>query len=157
MRFSKILFPTDFSEHSLYALPYAKDLVGQFGGELHCIHVVDEAYQYWMGAGETATVPVVMPVEEVRRASEAQLGKFVREHLGDMPEGRVWTEVLVGRPFMEIIRYAHDKEMDLIVIATHGRGALASMLLGSVTEKVVRKSTCPVLTIRHPEQRFVAP
>ena len=53
--------------------------------------------------------------------------------------------------------YAREHEMDLIVIATHGHGALASMLLGSVTEKVVRKSSCPVLTVRHPEHKFEIP
>ena len=56
-----------------------------------------------------------------------------------------------GEPFEEIIRYAKDQEIDLIVLGIHGRSTLASMLLGSVAEKVVGKAPCPVMTVRHPE------
>ena len=62
-----------------------------------------------------------------------------------------------GPPFLEIVRYAQEANIDLIVLGTHGRGGLAHMLLGSVAEKVVRKAPCPVLTVRHPEHEFVAP
>jgi nucleotide-binding universal stress UspA family protein len=58
---------------------------------------------------------------------------------------------------MEIIRYARQHTIDMIVIATHGRTGLKHVLLGSVAEKIVRKSPCPVLTIRHPKQEFVMP
>jgi len=156
-RFKTILYPTDFSEHSLVALPYALDLARQFGAELHCLHVVDEAYQYWLGAGETATVvPVVMPAEEMRKAAEEQMRRFAAERLQEVAR-EVITKVLVGRPFLEIIRYAREHGVDLIVLATHGRGAIASMLLGTVAEKVVRKSPCAVLTVRHPNHKFEAP
>ena len=64
---------------------------------------------------------------------------------------------LEGDPATEIARYAQDANMDLIVMGTHGHSGLAHMLLGSVTEKVVRKSPCPVLTVRHPEHEFVHP
>ncbi len=62
-----------------------------------------------------------------------------------------------GPPFLEIVRYAQEANIDLIVLGTHGRGGLAHMLLGSVAEKVVREAPCPVLTVRHPEHEFVAP
>jgi nucleotide-binding universal stress UspA family protein len=65
--------------------------------------------------------------------------------------------VLVGAPFVEIIRYARDQSIDLIVIGTHGHSALAAMLLGAVAEKVVRKAPCPVLTVRHPKHVFEMP
>ena len=64
---------------------------------------------------------------------------------------------LVGTPFVEIIRYAREHEIDLIVMGTHGRGLIAHVLMGSVAEKVVRKAPCPVLTVRHPEHEFVMP
>ena len=63
----------------------------------------------------------------------------------------------VGRPFSEIIAYVRAQGIDLIVMATHGRGAIAQMLLGSTTEKVVRKAQCAVLTIRPDEHKFVMP
>lgn len=151
----KILYPTDFSEHSLCALPYAVELAKNHSAEIHCIHVVDESYQYWLGAGEAA-MPVVMPVEDIISSAQELMKQFVEKHFGDL-QGNVVANVVTGRPFVEIIRYARDNQMDMIVIATHGHSALTSMLLGSVTEKVVRKSACPVLTVRHPDHKFEIP
>jgi nucleotide-binding universal stress UspA family protein len=65
--------------------------------------------------------------------------------------------VVMGKPFAEIIRYAREQAIDLIVLGTHGRSALGSMLLGGVAEKVVRKAPCAVLTVRHPDHQFEAP
>ena len=56
-----------------------------------------------------------------------------------------------------IVQYARDHAVDLIVMGTHGRRALAHVLMGSVAERVVRMAPCPVLTVRHPEREFVAP
>ena len=151
----KILYPTDFSEHSFCALPYAKELARNCSAEIHCLHVVDDAYQYWLGAGEAA-MPVVMQVEDMKNSAQEFMKQFVEEHFRDLQDC-VISNIVTGRPFVEIIRYARGNEIDLIVIATHGHGALASMLLGSVTEKVVRKSSCPVLTVRHPEHKFEIP
>jgi nucleotide-binding universal stress UspA family protein len=64
---------------------------------------------------------------------------------------------LNGVPFVEIIRYARESGMDLIVMGAHGRTGLGHLLIGSVTERVVRKSSCPVLTVKHPEHEFVMP
>ena len=66
-------------------------------------------------------------------------------------------ELRKGSPFLEIVRYAKDKNIDLIVLGTHGRSGLSHVLLGSVAERVVRKAPCPVLTVRHPEHEFVMP
>ncbi len=62
-----------------------------------------------------------------------------------------------GTPFVEIVRYAKDNNVDVIVMGTHGRGAIVHMLLGSVAEKVVRKAPCPVLVVRDQEHDFVMP
>jgi len=63
----------------------------------------------------------------------------------------------VGTPFVEIVKIAREEEVDLLIIGTHGRGAIAHMLLGSVAERIVRKSPCPVLTVRSGEHEFVKP
>jgi nucleotide-binding universal stress UspA family protein len=63
----------------------------------------------------------------------------------------------MGIPFVEIVRHARKKNIDLIVIGTHGRTGLDHMLLGSVAEKVVRKAPCPVLTVRPEGHQFVMP
>ena len=62
-----------------------------------------------------------------------------------------------GAPFYEILEYAKEANIDLIVMGTHGHTGLAHVLLGSVTAKIVRQAPCPVLTVRHPEHEFVHP
>lgn len=74
-----------------------------------------------------------------------------------MAELNVVPEVAEGTPFEEIVRFARDKDIDLIVMGTHGHTGLAHLFLGSVAEKVVRRAPCPVLTVRHPEHEFVHP
>jgi len=71
---------------------------------------------------------------------------------------RAEVDLVMGTSeFVEVIRYAREKDIDLLVLGTHGRGAIAHMLMGSVAEKIVRKAPCPVLTVRHPEHEFVMP
>jgi nucleotide-binding universal stress UspA family protein len=62
-----------------------------------------------------------------------------------------------GSPAYAIVDYAQEYDIDLIVMGTHGRGALAQLMMGSVAERVVRIAPCPVLTVRHPEHEFVRP
>jgi nucleotide-binding universal stress UspA family protein len=79
-------------------------------------------------------------VEECRESHEATFGS-----------------VRTGTPFLEIINSAKDLPADLVVMGTHGRTGLKHMLIGSVAEKVVRKSPCPVLTVKHPHHEFEMP
>lgn len=150
----RILYGTDFSELSRYALGYAVYLARQCGAQLHCVHVVDDSYQYWV-TFDLATVPAGPPVEELLAAAGKQLNKFLAD--SDLRGLPVTTAVLQGRAFMEIIRYARESDIDLIVLGTHGRTALRQALMGSVADKVVRKSACPVLTVRHPDHQFEMP
>ena len=69
----------------------------------------------------------------------------------------ITRKVLFGTPFIEIVRYARDNDIDLLVLGTHGRGAIAHMLMGSTAEKIVRKAPCPVLTVRPEAHEFVLP
>jgi nucleotide-binding universal stress UspA family protein len=87
----------------------------------------------------------------VPAASEAD-GRIAPKGL---PEGNLDSGD--GKPFVEIIHAARADNVDLIVIGTHGRTGLAHALMGSVAEKVVRKASCPVLTIKHPEHEFLMP
>lgn len=151
----RVLFPSDFSELSLHGLRYARGFAEMYETELHVIHVVDDAAQYWMAMGPNS-LPVGPTCEELVDISEKELDKFATEHLADLKVPLV-TAVLTGRPFMEIIRYAREKEIGLLVIGTHGRSGLKHVLLGSVAERVVRKAPCPVLSIRHPDHEFEMP
>jgi nucleotide-binding universal stress UspA family protein len=152
IRIKNILFPTDFSELAEFACKYAVSFAEQYGATVHYLHVVDEAYQYWLAMGPE-TIPLASATEEIVSNAKKQLDALLGE-----PVSRrcpAIGEVIVGKPSSEIVRYAREKEIDLIVMATHGRGGISHMLLGSTTEKVVRNAPCPVLTIRHPEHEFI--
>jgi nucleotide-binding universal stress UspA family protein len=150
----RILYATDFSELSEWALGYAIYLARQCSAELHCVHVVDDSYQYWMTL-DAAAIPAGPPIEQIAEAAEKQLGEFVSSKVP--AELTVVKKIVRGRPFVQIIRYAREKKMDLTVLGTHGHSGLTHILMGSVAEKVVRKSPCPVLTIRHPDHEFEMP
>lgn len=155
---SKILYPTDFSERSLAALPLAVDLAGRYDAELHCLHVVDVPEGFLLE--DAYMLPVITEYQpdygKMRQAAKTRLDEFVAQHMPDQRD-TVRKAIVVGKPFAEIIRYARENSIDLIVMGTHGRSALGSMLLGSVAERVVRKGPCAVLTVRHPEHRYEAP
>jgi len=155
IQLKRVLFPTDFSELSLHALKYAVSFAQSYKAELHVLHVVDEAYQYWMAMGPSS-LPVGPPPDELVDLAKKELARFIEEHVAKSGVALV-SEASMGRPFMEIVGYAKDRKIDLIVLGTHGRGGLRHALLGSVAERVVRKAPCPVLTIRHPEHEFVMP
>ncbi len=155
LKFARILFPTDFSEFSLHALEHARDLADASDADLHCIYVLDEAYTYWSGMGPES-IPVGPPPEEMLDLACTRMEDFCRQHLQGL-KSEPTTHVTVGRPFAEIIAFARREHIDLIVMATHGRGRIAHMLLGSTTEKVVRKADCAVLTVRGSGQEFVMP
>ena len=155
IKIAKLLYPTDFSELSLVALRYAREFADTFDAELHCLHVVDEAQQYWAAMGPEAA-PVAPPVDDVIESANNQMKAFTETHLAGLKHPAV-TKVMLGRPFLEIIRYAREITCDLLVMATHGRGGVMHVLMGSTAEKVVRKSPCPVLTVREGEQEFVMP
>ena len=150
MKLERILAPTDFSDTAHHALGYARDLATQFKGTLHLLHVVpDPMSQPWAGEASGIVIP------DLLKAWEADAQK----RLAELKPRDVSTEraTRVGHAFVEIIRYARANEIDLIVMGTHGRGAVKHMLLGSVAERVVRKAPCPVLTVRHPGHTFVMP
>ena len=155
IKLKNILFPSDFSEHSLAARNHALDLARKYDAKLHFLHVADDSSQYWMSAGDNV-VPVVISEQELMETSSQQMNAFIDKYFAD-DRDVLTTNIVIGRPFLEIIRYAKDNNIDMIVMSTHGHGALASMLLGSVTEKVIRKSPCPVLTVRHEGHKFEMP
>ncbi len=153
--FEKILFPTDFSELANTALDYAREFVDKYGSELHCLHVVDDAYQYWSAMGPES-IPIGPPTDDLMELGRNRMNTFVEEHLTGLSREPV-KAVTMGRPFAEIISYARAHDIDLIVMGTHGRGEIAHVLLGSTTEKVVRKAGCAVLTVRGSGLKFTMP
>ena len=149
-----VLVPTDFSDASESALRYGRAMAEAFGASLHVVHVMEDLLAHaWAAEVYVSSMPQLRDEieKESRQRLLALLGDDERQRL------RAETALLAGNPFIEIIRYAKAHDVDLIVMGTHGRGPIAHMLLGSVAEKVVRKSPCPVLTVREAQHEFVMP
>ena len=150
----RILAAVDFSPSSNHALEYAHELARRFEAELHLLHVTHD-----LATASLAMAPMI-PVEVDYREQQQDAARRELDRLPGsvgLTGAAVSREVREGTPFLEIIRYARDHAVDLIVLGTHGRTGLAHVLLGSVAEKVVRKAPCPVLTVRPPEHQFQMP
>ena len=149
-----VLVPTDFSDASESALRYGKAMAEKFGASLHVVHVMEDLLAHaWAAEVYVSSMPQLR--DEIEKESRQRLGTLLTDD--ERKTLRAETALLAGNPFLEIIRYAKAHEVDLIVMGTHGRGPIAHMLLGSVAEKVVRKSPCPVLTVREAQHEFVMP
>ena len=154
----RILVPTDFSDHSEKAVRYGAELAAKFGAELHLLHAVETtAIIYGEGAAMYGDSVAFFPAEIAAEAETAAVKQLDDLKIDSADDLQVIRSVALGHPFVEIVRYAKDNAIDLIVVGTHGRGAIAHMLLGSVAEKVVRKAPCPVLVVRDEEHDFVMP
>ena len=94
-------------------------------------------------------------VEERQKKFQEQLNIVLSREMKSSL--KIEEMIKIGVPFLEIIKAAKEKEVDLIVMGTHGRTGLAHVLIGSVAEKVVHHAHCPVLTIKHPQYKFIAP
>ncbi|MEX0585155.1 MAG: universal stress protein [Pirellulales bacterium] len=150
----KILVPTDLSEFSQHAVRYGCEFARRFQSELYLLTVVQDVVALIPEPGMAFPAPGEY-LQELRDASQQALARVPE---GAAAEGlQITREVRVGTPFLEIVRYARDIDADLIVIGTHGRSGLAHVLLGSTAEKVVRKASCPVLTVRPQGHDFIMP
>jgi len=154
IKFHRILLPTDFSANSRIAQAYACGLAEQHQSELHLLHVT---HQMLLVTGDPMS-GIMMPefdLQSTNAAVELELKKLLDPQ---WTSGRhVVCAVRSGSPFVEIVRYAREHEIDLIVIATHGRTGLAHVLLGSAAENIVRTAPCPVLTVRPDDHKYEAP
>jgi nucleotide-binding universal stress UspA family protein len=141
---NSILVPVDFSAGSKRALGYAIRLAGTFGASLHVIHVLDDSLAL---AGYLETY-----AGNYMERAEGQAAAELEDLLTPEQKARYSPALVVriGRPAIEILAYlAEHQEIDLVVMATAGRGRVARFMMGSVTDKVVRAAPCPVLTL-HP-------
>ena len=153
VRINRILFPTDFSEPAEQAQRYALSLADRFGAELHLLHVVAPLPAVMPDSAGAWTLPdadVDLHVDAARK----RLARTLGDECG--AEQRAVLSVKVGLVVDEVVRYAHEHEIDLIVVGTHGHTGLSRLLLGSVAEKLVRLAECPVLTVHPKGHQFVS-
>lgn len=148
--FKSILVPVDFSSASNKALAYAAVLAEQFDARLTLLYVREPA----ASVGIDGFYPLMVGSEELTTAYQENLAKLAQRQLGDT---RRVEKILVreGRAYFEIAEAARALKSDVIVISTHGYSGLSHVLLGSVTERVVRHAPCPVLVVREHENEFV--
>jgi universal stress protein A len=144
MEIHRILAPTDFSEYSKQAVAYAHELAQRFRATLMLLHVVE-------------LPPYPLEWLPPRRLGGTLLGDLEQQATSDLaqvlPDAQgaavaVTRRVVVGIPYRKIVEVAEAENVDLIVMATHGRTGLSHLIMGSVAERVVRTAPCPVLTIR---------
>ena len=139
-----ILFPIDFSERTCAAVPFVQAMAKGFDAKITLMSV---APPYWYAADPG--VPMVVDVEEVRDQLRARLANTLTREFEGFDVQRV---VEIGEAAEELVRFAHTNEVDLIMMPTHGYGPFRSLLLGSVTAKVLHDARCPVWTAAHVEQ-----
>lgn len=149
-----ILVATDFTETSDEALAYGRDLARTFGSTLHVLHVTENVLARFSGEGSMVFLPELQT--QVEGAARARMDTLITAE--DRMQLHAKPVVVTSLTTAEaIVEYAVEHRVDLIVMGTHGRRALAHLLMGSVAERVVRTASCPVLTVRYPEHEFIVP
>ena len=150
-RIKKILVPVDFSDCSRKALQYALALAKEHQAAITLVHVVSPpSYP----VGEFGGLEYGNLVADLRAGSKKQLAEIALQDVGDAAP--VDSQIRSGAPAHEIVDVATEFDVDMIVISTHGHTGLKHVLLGSVTEHVVRTAPCPVLVVREREHEILA-
>jgi nucleotide-binding universal stress UspA family protein len=143
-----VLVPHDFGDTSKTAMDYAIALARMFDAVLDVLHVRDRA--------ETV-IPSQFPRELYEELETTVRERLLRITALDETKPSLDFHLRSGTAHAEILRFAREQQTDLIVMGTHGRGAVAHAVMGSVAETVVRTAPCPVLTVRKPPREYVAP
>ncbi len=142
----KILFATDFSENSAHAFEYALTLAKKFDSRLIIIHVINEPVD--LRGFYVPHVSFESLEKEIEEGAEKMMQKFCNAAIGDFSNYE--TAIVAGIPYEEILKKAADEKVSLLVMGTQGRSGIDHLLFGSTAERVVRKATCPVMTVRLP-------
>ena len=144
---NKILVPTDFSDASAAALAYACTLADAMHAEICVLHTVETPYPL------NVAVDFYTPPEAFVEGRERHAGALLDAQLTPEQKQRYHAvmELRRGNPAEQILQYLHEHAaVHLVVMATHGRGGVARLMMGSVADKIVRMAPCPVVTIRVP-------
>jgi nucleotide-binding universal stress UspA family protein len=143
MRIRKILVPTDLSSASISAFKYARSIAEKYGASIFVLHVLEDIP---ILAIHTLDLTLERVEKDMEENARRQLEKLVKSNL--KTKAKVRTFIRKGVIHNEIIKFANEKKIDMIIMGTHGRTGIEHALLGSITEKVVRNANCPVLTVK---------
>ena len=139
-----IVFPTDFSLRSLDALPWVERMQASLDAQVHCIFVVQDPSAF--ASLEMGSMLPMPTLAELVKGVEPSMTEFARKHLGGLRQPV--AKVLGGQPADTVVDYAKDNGATLIIMTTHGHTGLKHALLGSTAEAVLRRASCPVLSVR---------
>ena len=146
MKIRSILLPTDFSDCGNYALSYAASLARTFGASIICVHVIEPMVSTVGYSGMTEPLPIADITDQLEYSAERELPKLAeREEVAGL---QVEEVIVHGEAASEIVRVAKERNVDLIVVSSHGRTGLGRILFGSTAEAVVRHASCPVLVVK---------
>jgi len=146
---NKVVCPTDFSDPAYEGLKAAIELAEHFQAQFVLVNVVSPISVASGGMGAGFHLATVM--KEMEAEAEKSLTNLIAEKIPKAVQTR--SIVIQGKPADEIVRLADKEDADMIVIATHGESGWQKFLFGSVTEKVIRMASCPVLTIQQPPKK----
>lgn len=148
-----ILWPTDFSELSLHGARYARGFRDVFGAALQIIHVIRPLWTLDAGVSVPLDVPTSLSESGLIAACREGLEGLIREQFED--DGTITYDTFLGNPWQGVCEYAAKNDVDLIIIATHGRTGLKHVLIGSTAERIVQHAPCPVLTVKSSAKGFL--
>lgn len=143
MEMKKVLWPTDLSDNAAVALPYVESLSNKYTTEVHVLYVIEELgyHEPWYGEFDKSHIDKIHQWEE--GMAKKRLDQVCANHLKGCP--LFIKHVAIGDPAQMILKYIEEQNPDMVVMATHGRKG--HFAFGSVTDKVVKSSPVPVVTI----------
>ncbi len=158
IQYKNILFGTDFSEDAEVAFLHALDMARKYKSSLHIIHVLHSGYKYSRHIiNEMTDSPdgeAFVSKEIIEKADELLRSKYGQK-AGDVADVRITT--IAGVPFVEIVKYAKDNNIDLIVLGAKGKSEFDDINFGSTVANVAQRAHCHVTAIRSPRTAFVLP
>ena len=150
LQLRRVLLPTDFSGCANYALSYAASIARATGATIICVHVVEPIVPAVGYTGLAEPMPIADISEQLEDSAERELPLLAEcEEFNGLDVDEV---IVHGDAAAEIVRVAAEREVDLIVVSSHGRTGLGRILFGSTAEAVVRHASCPVLVVKPPPQ-----
>ena len=142
--YNNILAPIDFSDNSKKTIQYVREIAKNYDAKIQLLHVIeDDIPAIYSLAGKTSIFDIEPKIEE---KTKEKMKEFYTSIQGAGENYEIFTRV--GHPARSIINFSEENNSDLIVIATHGLRGIDHFLMGSVTEKVVRRSSIPVFTVK---------
>jgi nucleotide-binding universal stress UspA family protein len=151
--FKNILFPMDFSKCSEAVFPWALQMAKKFDAKLHILFVARDIL--YLTAVDVMPDFLMNAVAEISRSAEEKLEAFCEKELADFPNYE--AKVVIGDPGEEILKYADERVIDLIVMGTHGRKGIDRVLMGSVADLVIKNASVPVMTVNpfRPKVKYI--